>query len=742
MGLRFGCSVLALMASADLACAQQALQEAQRPAAPVTEAGAKTTILDPIVVKAPPTLARGYVAVRPAATAPLAARSGGGNSAGQVGSFDALVTSTDKTESTIYDAPATVSARSAAELERQNINSPRDLARDEPGVSVGNQPGRTGATNYVIRGIGENRVRLEVDGYKIPDFPQSNAGAGTYTRDFFDFDTLKRVEIIRGPASALYGSDAIGGVVSYVTKDPSDYLNLVKKDTYASAKLGYDSQDQSLYETLTGAARYGGWEAMVLYTHRNASEVDINSDVRSSNPQKVTADNILGKLINKSKELGEFKLTVEHLEKNVVTRILSEEIITPGGPFSGPGSRVFFSKGDDTTTRERVSLDWKSAPINGWLADTIKTKTYATEVTRQELSTLYRAGSAAAVAPTQLRLTDLRYDQTIVGGEIQASVLRKFWGFDHDIIYGGTVDLTQTSRPRNRTQTNLTTGAVTNVVNAETFPNKNFPDTDTGQYAAYFQDTAKIGALRIIPAVRFDYYQLTPKPDALFANSNTKGFTIGDQDAFAVSPKLGATYDLTENYRLFGQYAKGFRAPPYDNANFGFSNPVFMYEILPNGDLRPETSNGFEAGIRARFVNGSSFQLSAFYNQYEDFLDTVVLNITPQGFTTFQYKNIANVTIFGFEGKGEWKFKPEWALFGSFAYARGINEVTGRALDSVDPLTLIGGIRYRGVDGFGGELRARWIADKNQVSQATYLTPEGHTTIDALLSCEIVPNSP
>src|SRR3712207_8185559 len=51
---------------------------------------------------------------------------------------------------------------------------------------------------------------------------------------------------------------------------------------------------------------------------------------------------------------------------------------------------------------------------------------------------------------------------------------------------------------------------------------------------------------------------------------------------------LGLTYDLNETFRLFGQYAHGFRAPPYDNANFGFSNPLFGYEILPNGNLRSE----------------------------------------------------------------------------------------------------------------------------------------------------------
>src|SRR5688572_24000078 len=70
----------------------------------------------------------------------------------------------DKVDGTVFDSPSTVTVKTDKEMERQNVNSARDFVRDEPGISVGNQPGRSGATNFVIRGVGENRVRLEIDG--------------------------------------------------------------------------------------------------------------------------------------------------------------------------------------------------------------------------------------------------------------------------------------------------------------------------------------------------------------------------------------------------------------------------------------------------------------------------------------------------------------------------------------------------------------------------------------------------
>ena len=111
------------------------------------------------------------------------------------------------------DTPATVTVITGEQLERQNATRPQDTIRYEPGISFGIQPNRTGVTNFVIRGIGENRVRVQVDGIRLPDFPGSNAGAGTYTRDFVDLETVRHLEIVRGPDSALYGSDALGGVL-------------------------------------------------------------------------------------------------------------------------------------------------------------------------------------------------------------------------------------------------------------------------------------------------------------------------------------------------------------------------------------------------------------------------------------------------------------------------------------------------------------------------------------------------
>jgi hemoglobin/transferrin/lactoferrin receptor protein len=456
---------------------------AQQPQAePVPPQG---TILSPIVVKAPQNTGPSAPRSQPA---PAAAAAAGTSPS----SMDALSTASEKSAATVFDAPGTVTVKSTAEMERQNINSAREFVRDEPGISVGNQPGRTGATNFVIRGIGENRVRLEIDGVKVPDFPGTNSGAGTYTRDFIDYDALKRIEIVRGPASALYGSDALGGVVAFITKDPADYLDLVRKDWYFSIKGGYDSVDHSVYSTVTGAARHGSVDSLLLVTKRWGHEVAINSKTREANPQDYQTTNVLGKVVFNTYGAGQIRLTGEYFGKEVETTLNSES-----GVFPDQFARIFSGLGDDTTFRRRGSIDW-AAPVDSWLADVIKAKLYVTNVHREEFTNQLRAsyfGGPQPQNPTQRRLTDLFFDQQVIGAEVQASATRKWLGGEHFFTYGATVDRTETERLRDRSQITLSNGVIIKTVGGETFPNKNFPDTETTQAALYFQDIAQWGRL-------------------------------------------------------------------------------------------------------------------------------------------------------------------------------------------------------------------------------------------------------
>ncbi len=622
----------------------------------------------------------------------------------------------------IEDVPATVTLIENTEMERRQATRMQDVVRYEPGISVGNQPARGGSTSYVIRGIGGNRVRIQIDGVRVQETPASNIGPGNYTRDFVDLETLRQVEIVRSPASALYGSDAIGGVVAYTTRDPGDYLH-GERDVYISGKAGYGGADSSWQQTILGAARQGPLEVLLQYTHRTGHELDANGSL-APNPQDTNADSMLGRVVYRPTDADTLRLTGEFLRREVDTDIRTEQSPT-----------VISSTSDDSLRRTRVQLDYiREAPV--LLADRMEARVYYSTLIRREMTWQSRKSTATAPAVNRLRFSDFRVLQDVGGGEVQFDNRFAWLGMDHRLTYGAALDWTWTSRPRFRNERNLVTGTSTTTVAGENYPSKNFPDSTTWQGGLYVQDEARIGALSIIPAIRFDYYRLSPTDDADFRRSTTVA-EIHSQTETAVSPKLGAVYRLDERFSVYGQYARGFRAPPYDSVNFGFTNPTARVEILPSGNLKPEKSNSFEAGLRGRFGEAASFQIAGFYNTYTDFIESVEVGLSPSGFRQFQARNFDNVTIYGAEARGDWRFLPQWTVRGAFAWARGENDDTGEPLDSVDPVRINGGIAWQHPSGLGAEAVVTHAWRHSRVSDPSYFRAPSYTVLDLMVHWDI-----
>ena len=127
---------------------------------------------------------------------------------------EVAVTAT-RVEENVKDVPATISVIDAQQIDRGLVQNIQNLFRYEPGVSVNTDPNRFGASSINIRGLEGNRVLIQVDGVRAPSLFTFGVGPfNTSTRNMVDLDSMKRVEVLRGPASTLYGSDALGGVVS------------------------------------------------------------------------------------------------------------------------------------------------------------------------------------------------------------------------------------------------------------------------------------------------------------------------------------------------------------------------------------------------------------------------------------------------------------------------------------------------------------------------------------------------
>ena len=660
-----------------------------------------------------------------------------------------IAVSASRVEEDVRDVPATISTIDSRDIDRNLVRSMQDLIRYEPGVSVSSDPNRFGASSFNIRGLDGNRVVMQVDGIRAPSLFQFGIGPfNTSTRNFVDMDSLKRVEILRGPASTLYGSDALGGVVSYITKDPLDYLELARSPFYGALKSGYSSADDGWANTATLAAGTDRVQGMLLYTYFTGSELDNMGEVGGTgptrtepNPQDIRQSNLLGKITWAIDSRNSLRAVYERFTRDAEVDVLSLNASTP---------RTSSITGDDDSERERYSLDYAYRnSAGGWVAGVTAniyqqvshTRSLSSETRRLTSATC--SGTAVGVS-TCLIPREFDFQQRLTGGSAQLESLVELGGVPNRIVWGAEYSETTSSGLRNALIINQTLGTVTNMLAGDAFPARDFPNTDTREIGIYVQDQISLlnDRLIITPALRYDDYDMSVKPDAIYLANTPPGVRAQDFSDSAVSPKLAAMYRIDENLNVYGQYAFGFRAPPFDTVNAAFRNPVQSYVLVPNPNLESETSQGMELGLKGAYGR-SSFAVAAFYNRYKDFIEeTVMLNCpgdpacVPNFFITFQPRNVSRVRIYGAEAKGEWAFLDNWSVAGSVAYANGEDTDTNEPLNSINPLTGVIGLHYTASGGeYGAALNVTAVSRKrgsdiSEPANTTLFAPGGFATVD------------
>nr|WP_228760421.1 TonB-dependent hemoglobin/transferrin/lactoferrin family receptor [Lysobacter niastensis] len=656
--------------------------------------------------------------------------------------LDRIVVTATRTERAIEDVPATVTAIDREEMDRQIVRDLKDLFRYEPGITVTSSFGRFGIGNVRIRGLGGNRVRMETDGISVPEAFAIGSFSNA-NRNFVDLDTLKRVEVVRGPGSTLYGSDALGGVVAFETKDPSDYL--ADDNQYFGLKLGFEGENDGLFGGATAA--FGGerWSGLVAIGHHQGQERENMGDVRSDdstrtapNPQSSDGRSLLTKLVYAPGEHQRFKLTVEGNEDQADTDVLTSRGAAAAAP-GAPQVRTLSLLGNDHQTRARVSFAHEMDAIESAFADSLKWQIYRqdSETTQQTTEQRVSVVAGRPVNPTQ-RFREFNFDQRLIGAE---AVLHK--DFDtgsvaHSLTYGLDLTHTEVRQKRDGRSTNLTTGAVTSTILPDVFPVRDFPVTTTRQAAVYAQDEILFadGAFRLVPGVRVDHYDLGTDVDAIFAADNP-GIAVTGLTETSVSPKLGMVWHVGGGWSTFGGYQHGFRAPPYSDVNIGFTNFAFGYTAIANPDLKPETSDGIELG--ARFGNDAvHVEASGYYNRYADFIESQrFVGTNAQGLMVFQSQNIADAEIHGVEARfgvdlGAWSdAMAGWSLRGSAAWSKGEDRSTGAPLASIDPLRATLGIGYDH-ENWGVELAGRFAGRRDDVPVAAEFETPGYGVLDLL----------
>lgn len=649
------------------------------------------------------------------------------------------------------EVAASVSSKTAQDIDRSQARDIKSLLDDEPGIAVRTQParmsavfgatGRGGNEGINVRGLEGNQVLLQVDGVRLPMAYDSGpfvAGRG----DYVDVEAFKRVELLRGPSSASYGSDGLAGAVSFLTKDPADLLTL-GKPWQAALKLGYASADRSWVAVPSFALRQGAWEALVLASVRRGHELDNQGEVDTHNwaatvpnPEQRRSDYLLAKAGYRLDGHHRFKLTLEQLDRHSEVDPIHTVV---GMPFVN--ANIVDARAEQDVTRTLAKLDWQYTDARNPWVQRLSAWVYGQDTSNHQFGQERYNSPPAAWA---VRTRDTTYGEKTLGLGLQGE--SHFGrGIEHRVLWGADYSDARITSLKEGAHYNASGALITSgsASASATLPNQSFPDSDYRVLGAFVQDEVALGPLRITPALRLDRYEIDPEVgNPLYTRNNS--VTPSALSSQALSPRLGVVWQAAPLLQPYAQVAKGFRAPTPWQINGGVSNTGANspYRSIGNPDLKPERSLSAEVGLRGREGN-LRWGLALFKSRYRDLIvsnvdvtasTTVPLDPGMAASTrTFQSINAARAEITGVELMGALGLGAGWSVEARYASTRGdqwAQDGTQTPLATIEPDKGTLALRYERQNAFGGELLITAQRRQNRPYASGLYIPPGYVSAD------------
>ncbi|MFI8416464.1 TonB-dependent hemoglobin/transferrin/lactoferrin family receptor [Serratia sp. NPDC078593] len=570
-----------------------------------------------------------------------------------------------------FEAPMMVTVIEGHSPESQTATTAAEMLRKVPGITV-TGTGRSNGQDIVMRGYDRRGVLILVDGIR------QGTDTGHINGTFLDPGLVKRIEVVRGPAALLYGSGALGGVVSYETVDAADLL--LPGHNSGFRVFGHAASGNHSFGM--GASAYGrsdNLDGVLSFGSRDVGNIRQGNGFNAPNDENI--NNMLAK--------GRWTLD-ENQSLSANLRYYNNRAQEPKNPQESATSASNPLTNRSTIQRD-AQLSYKLKPVGQHWLDA-EAKLYYSDVN---------------INAHQSGRDDEARKQTTRGAKLENRT-RLFSDSPaaHLFTYG-TEAYKQEQTPGGATES--------------------FPQAKINFTSVWLQDEITLRDLpvSILAGTRYDDYQ-----------GQSDGYADVNADKWSSRGALSIT--PTDWLMLFGSYAQAFRAPTmgemYNDAKH-FSIPMGPTTItnywVPNPNLKPETNATQEYGFGLRFDDllladdSLQFKASYFDTQAKDYISTgVTMNLGrgPTGpycisCTTYS-TNIDRAKIWGWDAN--LSYKTAWFSW-DMAYnrTRGKDATTGEWIASINPDTVTSVFDFPIAD---TGLSTGWIA--TFVQRATHL-PSG-----------------
>ncbi len=487
------------------------------------------------------------------------------------GALEEVVLTAGRRKENLFDIPRAVTVVNQQKIDRESRVSILDTLEDQPGIWVEKRTMTT--SDPVIRGFSGANILALVDGCSLSTLWGEGGEGGDDMYGKVDSESVSRIEVIRGPGSALYGSNALGGVINFITR--SCPVGYTKEGIVAGGrtKAGYGSASRYVL------FRQEGWLAapfLRLFGGATTHSLDDTEGGRGVGVQHPTGGrdrNFDFKGSWKAAPGREFILSAQGVHRDKVRR------------FYRPLEANF-------NDREAVTLTWRERGL-GSLLDSLEGKLYFQDK-RDERKDYARQRTGEARWRT-------------FSGDLQGT---RVLGEDHTVTAGVHFhqDKGETPDDEQFTWRYWISGIKEKVA----------PDSVWNDLGLFVLDEWRVSDLFTLNgSFRFDRFHFHSDVDdnyTLYVN-NRRGTVfppgydaLSDQfaeDKSAWSGGLGVTAHLSREVRLLADWTRGFRLNP---PRFGITQTDFGI-LVPEKFMEPVTNDTYELGLRARSeaVRGSCF---------------------------------------------------------------------------------------------------------------------------------------
>ena len=602
------------------------------------------------------------------------------------------------------------------------------LLREVPGVRV--QQSQGGGGSPVLRGFEANRVLLVVDGVRL-----NNAifrSGHVHNALSVDPLSLSRAEVIFGPSSVGYGSDALGGVIHFYTRTPlinqNKKLRIAGSSSYTftqntskqSALFEYSAPKWAVLQQVSysqfgdvvmGQRRvhgYENWGSVFEYSQNTDTNYMVNPSInKNPNIQQNSAYeqvDWLQKWIYHSAKRVKFTLNLQGSQTGNIPR---------------------FDKLSETKDGELRFARWEYGPQKRWLISPqisfvgnkpwLHSGKIIAAVQLLEESRIQRKFSSLNRETQQERLTVYS-----VNADFKAKTHKGDWSYGLEITHN------QVSSSAYAQELEVVANQIVTLNPKTPIPTR-YPSGGStyftfAGYVDYRYDinsnsTFSFGArhtLTELDAAWTEQALIDAKLAHAYQKHQSSNLT------------LGYNYKPNSKWQLKTLFSTGFRAPNIDDLGKTRENNGIL--SVPNLGLKPEYIYSSDIGIRRQWTDGSFLETNGFYAFVQDYIARGPYNIlgdlTTPDISTIMFSddevkttaniNVGSVEVYGLNAQSKWMISPKVSYQGSLTYTRGIGNALSGNLPSISPLFITQKVNWQLSK---GELSLHWHHAKQKTPE-------------------------